>query len=552
MWRTQSEPARLGEILVRKGVLSPERLREALEIQRKSGKKLGEVLAEVGFCSPETVADALAEQAGASRAPEGFWEQPPAPEVPPELALRLGVFPMRVEGGRVVVAGADPLDVAAADALRYTLGLEAEIQTATPQEVERALRRWYGAQVSALQEPEEEEEPAQDSAEGPAARAVSEIIAGALAEGASDVHVEPRRDCVLVRYRMDGMLREVMRLPRGLHAPLVSRIKVLSGMDIADRRVPQDGRIRVREPREADVRVSTLPTVLGEAAVLRILDRARTVPRLEALGYSGEALARIRRAAARPYGMILVTGPTGSGKTTTLYAVLAEVAAPHINVIAVEDPPEYELPGVRQVAVNPKAGLTFATALRAILRQDPDVVMVGEIRDSETARIAVQAALTGHLVLSTLHTNDAASAPARLVDMGAEPYLVASCLLVVVAQRLARTVCPRCAEEYVPEPDSPAWGFLNGGEPRGMRLKRGRGCPECGRTGYRGRTAVAEAMAVSRGIRDLIRRGADADRIRDLAVAEGMVPLAEDARKKALEGITTPEEAMRVAASAED
>ena len=357
----------------------------------------------------------------------------------------------------------------------------------------------------------------------------------------------------MVRYRVDGVLREAMRLPRALHQALVSRIKVMAGLDIANRLTPQDGRIRLREPREVDLRVSTLPTTLGEAAVLRVLDRTRAVPRLETLGYSGENLAKIRAAVSKPYGLVLVTGPTGSGKTTTLYAALSEVVSPLVNVITVEDPPEYEMEGVRQVAVNARAGLTFAAALRAILRQDPDVVMVGEIRDAETAKIAVQAALTGHLVLSTLHTNDAASAPARLVDMGAEPYLVASCLLCVVAQRLVRKVCPDCAESYEPPPDSPVWGFLGNGAGNGAAsLRRGRGCPSCGRTGYRGRTCVAEVMAASRAIRDLVRRNADADAVRDQAVREGMVPLVEDARRKALEGTTTPEEAMRVAASAED
>lgn len=544
---------RLGEILLRRGAVRRADLEAALEEQRDSGRRIGDILVSKGKCVPEAVADALAEQAGVPRAPEGFWEHPPAADFPADLALKHKMFPLSAEGGRVRVATAEPLDLAAFDEVRYATGMEVLPEVATPAEIERALRRWYGTGTDAellsvdWGEPEEGEE---DSAEGPAARAAVEIIRGALEEGASDVHIEPHRTATVIRYRVDGLLREVMRLPRGIHRALASRIKVMAGLDIANRLLPQDGSIKVREPREVDLRVSTLPTTLGEAVVLRVLDRSRAAPKLEALGYSGENLARIKKAINMPYGLVLVTGPTGSGKTTTLYAALSEVVSPLINVITVEDPPEYELEGVRQVAVNPKAGLTFATALRAILRQDPDVIMVGEIRDPETAKIAVQSALTGHLVLSTLHTNDATSAPARLVDMGVEPYLVASCLLCVVAQRLVRTVCPDCVENYTPPPESPVWGFLNSATTPSLR--RGRGCPACGRTGFRGRTAVAEVMAASRGIRELIRQNADADRIKDLAVAEGMVPLVQDARAKALAGITTPEEAMRVAASAEE
>lgn len=555
MWDARSRQARLGEILVRDGAVSREQLEAALQMQKKTGRKIGELLVSSGACSPEALAKAVAEQMGLERAPEGFWERPPAGSVPEEMALRHRLFPLRDEKGRLYVATADPLDLAALDEVRYATGREIVPEVATPAEVERALRRWYGlgdgGEALEAAGDWEDEDAAEDSAEGPAVRAAVEVINGAIAEGASDIHIEPRKDGSVVRYRIDGVLREVMRLPKKMHPAVVSRLKVMAGLDIADRRLPQDGRIRVREPREVDLRVSTLPTTAGEAVVMRLLDRSRTVPKLEALGYSGENLEKIRKAINMPYGMVLVTGPTGSGKSTTLYAALSEIVSPLINVITVEDPPEYELAGVRQVAVNVKAGLTFAVALRAILRQDPDVVMVGEIRDPETARIAVQAAMTGHLVLSTLHTNDAASAPARLIDMGVEPYLVASCLLCVVAQRLVRTVCRECAETYEPPPESPVWGFVNGAARAAPSLKRGRGCPACGRTGYRGRVAVAEVMVASRALRELIRQNADADRVRDLAVAEGMVLLADDARDKAIAGLTTPEEAMRVAASAD-
>ncbi|NHM28137.1 Flp pilus assembly complex ATPase component TadA [Desulfofundulus sp. TPOSR] len=544
-----NQPARLGELLVNRGLAKPSDVEKALEVQKATGKRLGEALVSLNVLTPDDLAEALSEQLGLSRAPEGFWERPPSRDIPESLVLRHRVFPLRVENGKLYVAVADPLDVRAADEFRYATGLEVVPEVATQEEIDRAVRRWYGTTDVGEFPGEEVPEEGDDAAEGPAAKLAEDVIAGALAEGASDVHIEPEKSRTVVRYRVDGTLRDVMEVPRKMHAPLVSRIKVMAGMDIAEKRLPQDGRIRLKRPREVDLRVSTLPTVAGEAVVLRILDRTRTVPKLDALGYSGENLEKLRRAVKMPYGLVLLTGPTGSGKTTTLYAALSEVVSREINVITVEDPPEYELPSVRQVAVNPKAGLTFASALRAILRQDPDVIMVGEIRDPETAKIAVQAAMTGHLVLSTLHTNDAASAPVRLVDMGVEPYLAASCLLCVAAQRLVRLVCPKCAEEYVPSSDSPAWGFLNGER---VSLRRGKGCPWCGHTGYRGRTAVTEVMAVTRGIRELVRKGASADEVKTLAVSEGMVLLGEEARKKVLAGLTTPEEAMRVAASAED
>ncbi|MDI6604226.1 MAG: ATPase, T2SS/T4P/T4SS family [Thermoanaerobacteraceae bacterium] len=542
----------IGKILIENGVINSQQLEEALKIQKETGRKLGDILISIGACSQEAIADALAVQMGLNRAPEGFWENPPDPSVKGGIARKYKFFPLKLENGKLHVAISDPLNITTIDESRYVTGYKIIPEIATQTEVDRALRRWYGISSDeslGIEEAFDDEDAEEDNAEGPTVRAVIDIINGALSERASDIHIEPRKDATLVRYRIDGALRDIMRMPKKMHYSIVSRIKVMAGLDIADRRVPQDGRIKLREPHEIDLRVSTLPTTLGEAVVLRILDKSRVLPKLEVLGYEGEDLSRIRRAIGMPYGLVLLTGPTGSGKTTTLYAALSEVVTPSINVITVEDPPEYELEGIRQVAVNVKADLTFATALRSILRQDPDVVMIGEIRDSETAKIAVQAAMTGHLVLSTLHTNDVASAPARLVDMGVEPYLVASCLLCVVAQRLVRRVCHECAEPYQPPADSPVWGFLNTNGTPSISLKHGRGCPSCGRTGYRGRIAIVEVMTASRGIRELIRQNSTADKIRDLAVSEGMTTLLENARSKALEGITTPEEAMRVASS---
>lgn len=539
----------LGDLLVQRGLATEEQVRRARELQKRTGVRIGEALLSLGVVSAEALADLLSEQLGLERA-TGFWEEPPVPDLPENLVRKHKIFPRRKETGKLYVATADPLDIAAADEVRFATGLEIVPEVASPEEVERALRRWYGPAVPDGEMLKETEEPeVQEETDGPAVRLVGSLLEGALADGASDVHIEPTSGSTVVRYRLDGRLRDVMELPRGIHGAVISRIKVMAGMDIAERRLPQDGRFRLTRPRPVDVRVSTLPTVFGEKAVLRILDKTRIVPRLEVLGYGVEALARLRAAVRASHGMVLLTGPTGSGKTTTLYAALSEVVTREVNVVTVEDPPEYELPGVNQVPVNLKAGLDFASALRAILRQDPDIIMVGEIRDAETARIAVRAAMTGHLVLSTLHTNDAASALVRLMDMGIEPYLVASTVLCVAAQRLVRLVCSRCAYEYAVEPDPAVQELFGNDVP--PRLKRGKGCRWCRGSGYRGRTAAVEVLNVTRGIRDLIRAVAGVDQIRELAVAEGMVPLKEDVKAKVLAGLTTPEEALRVVAVAE-
>jgi len=347
---------------------------------------------------------------------------------------------------------------------------------------------------------------------------------------------------------VDGMLRDVMTLPRKFRFPLISRVKIMADMDIAERRVPQDGRILIRyREREVDLRVSTMPTVFGEKAVIRVLDKGKMLLRVDQLGFQEENLSRFKEIIRHSYGMILITGPTGSGKTTTLYAVLSEVSSPELNVITVEDPVEYLLPGVNQVQVNPKAGLTFARGLRAILRQDPDIVMVGEIRDNETAEIAVRAAMTGHLVLATLHTNDAAGALTRLVDMGVEPFLVASTVLGVTAQRLVRVLCPRCREAYEPEPGSRARLFVGAGSGEPVTLYRAKGCRHCGNAGFRGRTSICEVLPVSPAIRELIVQKAPTAEVRKRAVLEGMQTLREDGIQKAFKGVTAIEEVMRVA-----
>lgn len=540
---------RLGEALLSLGLLTREQLDEALREQARTGKRLSEILVSLGFMRPDQLADALVRCKQADR--PAWGETPPVPGVPEALVRRHQVFPFARDGGMLYVAMADPADVVALDDLRLATGYQVVPEVASPEDIERAIQRWYGApgveeavRMAASSAPEELEESEGDP-DAPVVRLVDGLIGQAVAEGASDLHFEPERARTIVRLRVDGILRDVMEVPKRLHPSVVTRVKVMAGLDIADRRLPQDGRIRLRDPRLIDLRVSVLPTIHGEAVVMRVLDTARVVPTLESLGYDPADLKKIRRAVSAPYGMVLLTGPTGSGKTTTLYAALKEILSREKNVVTVEDPPEYEMSGVRQVAVNPKAGLTFASALRAILRQDPDIVMVGEIRDSETAKIAVQAAMTGHLVLSTLHTNDAASAPVRLMDMGVEPYLVASCLLCVAAQRLVRVVCPNCGQRYELTPDAPE-RYALGLDSEPVWLRRGKGCPSCGGSGYRGRTAVAEVMVVDRAGRELIRSGASADEIRDAAVKAGMVPLREAALRKVLTGESTVQEVMRV------
>jgi len=378
---------------------------------------------------------------------------------------------------------------------------------------------------------------------------VNSIFLQAIEQDASDIHIEPQEQQIRVRYRIDGMLREVMTLPGKIRSAVISRVKIMSEMDIAEKRVPQDGRIQLRlGSREIDLRVSTLPTVYGEKIVTRLLDKGSMKSyKIENIGFEPVNFKRFANALKSSYGMILITGPTGSGKTTTLYAALNEINTVDKNIITIEDPVEYMLEGINQTQVNTKAGMTFAAGLRAILRQDPDIIMVGEIRDGETAEIAVKAATTGHLVLSTLHTNDSAGAIARLVDMGIEPFLVASSVLAAVAQRLARLICPECRQAYELAPNAPERVFIGVAHDKPVTLYRGAGCSNCGNTGYKGRLAIHEVLPVTAGLRQLILRNAPADEIKQKAVAEGMVTLKMDGIQKAMKGMTTIEEVMRVA-----
>ncbi|MEX2537661.1 MAG: GspE/PulE family protein [Actinomycetota bacterium] len=478
--------------------------------------------------------------------------------VPHNLMRRHRAVPVGFEGNALVVAVADPANVIALDDIRTFTGREIEILVAPPDDVDEVLRRLDRLDRSAetlldeaaSSEEEEEEEHEFSAADAPIVKAINRIITTAVQQRASDIHIEPQKGDIRIRFRIDGVLSEAMKTKKSLHAGMISRLKVMADLDISEKRVPQDGRITVTiDKRTVDLRVATLPTSWGEKVVLRILDsHSGGVARLEDLGFDEKSLLLYRAAISRPHGAVLLTGPTGSGKTTTLYATLEEINSPTQNIITVEDPVEARIPGLNQIQVHPKAGLTFATALRSILRTDPDVVMVGEMRDHETATIGIQSALTGHLVFSTLHTNDAASAITRLVEMGVEPFLVASAIECIVAQRLCRRLCSKCAEAYKPHAevlellDGAPWTM---GDPI-PTLYRAAGCNACAGTGYRGRIALLEVLRVSDEIRRLTVERYPAEDIKKYAVAEGMRTLREDGLQKVFAGLTSVEEVLRV------
>jgi type IV pilus assembly protein PilB len=573
---------RLGDALIEQGVLSPAQVERALAEQARTGRMLGAVMVDLGFTTEETIAKVLADRLGHQYVDLGAIEldRVLVARLPEAMARRHEALPIAVEDGptgpTLVVAMGDPSDVFAVDAIRDVVGSPVRAVMVTPSQLQAALSRVFrldGAADTVARQAAAELAPgterggdANDSMvpsgvrltdadasadDAPIVRFVNLVITQAVQDGASDIHLEPGEHDMLVRYRVDGVLREVMRQPRALHRGVVSRIKVMADLDIAERRIPQDGRITVLldsgggGTRPVDVRVATLPTVWGEKVVLRVLDSRTGARRLAELGFGPFNLARYEAAYKKPWGAILVTGPTGSGKSTTLYSTLREVATADRNVITVEDPVEYRLEGVNQIQVNEAAGLTFATALRSILRADPDIALVGEIRDRETAITAIEAALTGHLVLSTLHTNDAPSTPIRLVEMGVEPFLAASAITCVVAQRLARKLCERCAAEYEPTADEL--------EQLGWREEYGTpilfhavGCPACGTTGYRGRFALHEVMPITEDIARLVVARASSDEVRVQAIAEGMEPMRVDGLRKAACGFTSVAELLRV------
>ncbi|MBX5477016.1 MAG: Flp pilus assembly complex ATPase component TadA [Clostridia bacterium] len=540
----------LGDLLVEAGLVSPQDLQRALQESERLGERLGRTITRLGLATETDVAQALAAQLGLPFVDERHLsvDVSVAQRFGEAAARQHGALPVALEGGAVTVAMSDPLNVVALDDIAFLFRAEPRPVVVTPSTIDRLIARVFmqggreGRTDAPAQAGASREAPANAST---AVRWVDRILQEAVADGASDVHIETLGDRLRVRLRLDGVLHEKGTLPADLHPQVVSRLKILAGLDISERRLPQDGRIRMRVlGREVDMRVATMPTIHGEKVEIRILDRERGLVALDRLGFQDEALAAYRRLIARPHGLILVTGPTGSGKTTTLMASLMELNTPDRNLVTIEDPVEYELPGVNQVQVNVRAGLTFASALRAFLRQDPNVIMVGEIRDGETAEIAVRAALTGHLVLSTLHTNDAPSTPTRLQDMGVEPYLVAAALTGVVAQRLVRRLCERCREPYELPASAPERRAL--GIPDGSFVAyRPRRCSHCAGTGYRGRAPLFEVLPFDEELSSLVGRAATTAVLREAARRKGMITLREDGVRKAALGWTSLEEVAR-------
>ncbi|MGI6486928.1 MAG: GspE/PulE family protein [Syntrophothermaceae bacterium] len=551
----------LGNMLVAAGIITQSQLQEALEQQkikvRNGGKGLlGRTLMEMGYCTEEDIARVMAEQAGVPYLSlESYTvDETAVGLITPEMARRYHALPLGFDQGRLIVAMMNPNDVIAIDDLRLLTGYDIQPVMVPDSELEAVTRRMVHSNLETRPEPAAKpEEPVlpPDAVENrPVVQLVNMILNQAVQARASDIHIEPRERDTRVRFRIDGVLHTIMHRSADIHALLVSRIKVMANMDIAERRVPQDGRMTIKlEGRTIDVRAASLPTAYGEKLTLRLLDPTNQLITLEQLGFPPHGLEKYVKIMCRPYGFIPVTGPTGSGKSTTLYATLAALNTEEKHIITVEDPIEYRVEGINQVQINPRAGLTFATGLRSILRNDPDIIMVGEIRDQETARIAVESALTGHLVLSTLHTNDAAGAITRLGDMGIEPFLVASSLMGVVAQRLVRLLCPHCKEAYQLSRESLLASVPDFPLPAGkdsVRLYRPRGCLRCSNTGYRGRIGVYELLLMSETIQGLTLQRCPSRDIREAAVAEGMVTLRQDGLRKVGEGLTSLEEVIRV------
>ncbi len=550
----------MGELLLEAGLITQEQLDEALKEEARGGKRIGEILVDLGYLTESDIYGAVGEQLGVPYVSLSYYSVDPdvIDTVPEQVARQHKIIPLFKVRDSLTLGMADPLNLAVIDQIVRSTGLDIEPAICSAGEIEQAIDHYYGTAstmdevVQVLGEDEEEEEETLDTStltqlagDAPIVKLVNLVIAQAVKDTASDIHVEPDESLLRIRFRVDGVCREAYTQPKKLQSAIISRLKIMSNLDIAERRIPQDGRIQmIVEGKPIDIRVSTLPTVHGENVVMRILDKSNLMIRLSDLGF-GDQEPRLRQILSRPNGVILATGPTGSGKTTTLYSALNEVSNVEVNTITLEDPVEYRLPLIRQSQVNVKAGMTFAKGLRAVLRQDPDIVMVGEIRDAETAKIAVEAALTGHLVLSTLHTNDASGALPRLIDMGVEPFLVASSVGGIIAQRLVRRICSGCKVQI--DPSASMLKAINM-EGKDVTLYKGEGCRGCNGSGYKGRAGIYEVLTVNEEIRELVVDNASADRIRNVAMKDGMKTLRLDGIDKALEGITTVEEVLRVTA----
>ncbi|MBW2146179.1 MAG: type II secretion system ATPase GspE [Deltaproteobacteria bacterium] len=556
----------IGEILTEKFGLTPQQLDEGLAIQERSGGLIGQVLLQQGFITEETLCHALSHQLGIPvmlPLEEQAIDPSLVRKIPIGFTRKNRIVPVCFDDGFVIVAIENPFNTQSLDDLSVLMERPVRRVLSTGSEILRAINRMFDQSVDTaeqmiqnmeeedsgrlIHELEETEDLVEATDDAPIIRLLNLILFQAVKEKASDIHIEAFQDEIQVRYRIDGILYPRLSPPKRYQSAIISRVKIMANMNIAEKRLPQDGRIRRRiADRDVDIRVSTVPTQFGERVVMRLLDRSSVLLSLEDLGLSEINLQRINRLIRLAHGILLVTGPTGSGKTTTLYAALSKINSPDKNIITIEDPIEYQLQGIGQIQVNPKIGLTFANGLRSIVRQDPDVILVGEIRDLETSEIAIQAALTGHLVFSTLHTNDAATAVTRLVDMGIEPFLVSSSVDALLAQRLIRVICQNCREPYKPSEELLAEIGISPLRASEEKLFRGRGCPACLGTGYRGRTGIYELMVMTDHIRAMIMRNADSNEIKQEAIKEGMVTLREDGVRKFLDGITSVEEVIRV------
>ncbi len=564
---------RLGELLIKEGLINAGQLEKAVSVQRKEGGRLGEILVKLGLVKEDELIGVLGKQLNIPYFSLGTGMLKPAADqglerlIPQEFALKNNILPLSRNLNSLTVAMSDPLDLILIDSLRRLTRCEINPVFATRSDINKAIEGFYGKSAmfreavdasydiisaDAYTSETADQELSLDkliarAEEAPVVKLVDLIIRQAIDERASDIHIEPFKDRISLRYRIDGKLYEIPPPAKHLHLPIISRIKILSKMDIAEKRLPQDGGFLVRiGERPVDIRVSTVPTIYGEKIVARLLDRSQIKLDLNQMGFDAKQLEWIRKAVNAPYGLVFLTGPTGSGKTTTLYAILNEIKSTTKNIVTIEDPVEYKLDGINQVMVKPEIGLTFAAALRTFLRQDPDIMLVGEVRDLETAQICIRSALTGHLVLSTLHTNDAPTAITRLVDIGIESYMLAPSLLLVVAQRLVRKLCPECKEAYEPSPEQRKNVDL-----KAELIYRAKGCLKCNQTGYNGRICVAEVMVTNEQIKDLINQKASFQRIREAAKLAGMQTLYESGIAKVEQGVTSLEEALSVTIGAE-
>ncbi|HEY8131121.1 MAG TPA: type IV-A pilus assembly ATPase PilB [Thermoanaerobaculia bacterium] len=564
---------RLGELLTKASLITQDQLKDALKHQKESGGKLGETLIKLGFVSEEEITECLSQQFGVPSINLAHFEIDSSviKLIPADVARKYNILPVNKTGATITIAMADPTNVFAMDDIKFMTGYNVEPVVASELGIKASIDNYYGtasslelkkvmedlqqsesADLEVLEEEEEldMEALAESAEEAPVVKLVNLILTDAIKRGASDIHVEPYEKEYRVRFRIDGILYEIMNPPLKLKDAITSRMKILAKLDISEKRLPQDGRIKLKmklneKNKELDFRVSVLPTLFGEKIVMRLLDKDNLRLDMTKLGFEPESLAKFEEAIFKPWGMVLVTGPTGSGKTNTLYSALAKVNSPEVNIMTAEDPVEFNLPGINQVQMKESIGLNFAATLRSFLRQDPNIILVGEIRDFETAEIAIKAALTGHLVLSTLHTNDAPSTINRLMNMGIEPFLVATSVQLIAAQRLVRRICSNCQEAVDIAPQA----LINLGykkdEVGTFKVMKGRGCDKCNNTGYKGRVGLVEVMEINDAIRELILSGGTAIDIKKQAAESGMISLRRSGLIKIKDGITTIEEVVR-------